>query len=304
MSELKDAYQLITDSIIKSLEQGVVPWRKTWAYHGPGAYPRNLLTKKYYRGINTLLLMATSLMAKYSSPFWLTFKQCKDFGGFVKKGAKSTPIAFWKFIEKVVKIEDADDLQNWSPQEIQRGEKIIKRKPLLKYYRVFNVEQTEGIPGEKIPVPEENNNDPIQSAEEIVKSYKTMPPITKGEPAYNPEKDIIKMPDIVDFESSEEYYSVLFHEAVHSTGHKSRLNRDGITGLILFGSHMYSNEELIAEIGACFLNLEAGIKAKTIENSTAYIQSWLKKLKNDPKSVVFAAAQAQKAVDYILNIKH
>ena len=230
-------------------------------------------------------------------------RQSRQLGGYVKKGAKSTPIAFWKFFEKVLKKEDADDLQNWSPYEIQRGEKVISGKPLLKYYRVFNIDQTEGIPAAKIPAPPENKNNPIQSAESLLKKYKTMPPINKGEPAYNPKDDIIKMPDIGDFDSSEEYYSVLFHESIHSTGHKSRLNRDGITKLIIFGSHQYSKEELVAEIGACFLNLEAGIKEKKLDISAAYIKSWLEELKNDPKFIVFAASQAQKAVDYILGLE-
>lgn len=304
MSQLKDAYQIITDTIIKSLEQGVIPWKKTWQYSGAGAVPKNLITKKNYRGINRLLLMSRTFSENFSSPFWLTFNQCKKMGGYIKRGSVSTPIAFWKWIDIELKIEDADNLDNWNASEIGRGYKVLKRKPFLTYYRVFNLDQTEGIAKEKIPVSVLSENDPIEGAEKIIAGYRTMPAIEKGDPAYSSVEDKIFMPDITHFESSEGYYSTLFHECVHSTGHESRLNRPGITCPTRKGSDEYSFEELVAEIGACFLNLEAGIKNVTFVNSTAYIQSWLQVLKNDRKFVILAASQAQTAADYISGVEH
>ncbi|HSR51412.1 MAG TPA: zincin-like metallopeptidase domain-containing protein, partial [Acidobacteriota bacterium] len=224
----------------------------------------------------------------YSSPFWLTFRQAKQLGGSVRKGQRSVAVVFWKILKK-------------KDEECQGDEETI-RVPLLRYYRVFNVEQCEGLPQEKIPVIEEREIQPLKCAEQIVAGMPCPPEIRHGSTGafYSPEADQIQMPRRGFFETCQDYFSTLFHELTHSTGAKSRLGRLDGKAPAPFGSAEYSREELVAEMGAAFLCGECGIEQATLENSAAYISHWLDKLKSDPRLVVTAAAQAQKAADFIL----
>ncbi len=280
----KDAYQVITDRICELLEKGEIPWEKPW--NAGADMPRNLVSKKEYRGVNPFLLSAM----RFTSPFWLTFKQVKKLGGGVKAGEKGTPVVFWKWIE----YEDKET-----------GEK--EKVPFLRYYTIFNLTQCAGIPEEKIPALEEKTRsfNPIEEAERIVSGMPQRPTIEhiESQAYYRPSNDKVNLPKKELFKSNEEYYSTLFHELTHSTGHESRLNRKGIIELNSFGSHNYSKEELCAEMGSAFLCGEAGIVERIIENSAGYIQGWLKRLRSDKKFLVHAAAQAQKASDFILGRK-
>jgi len=273
-----NVYEIITEKIIERLESGDIPWHKPWTGDD---WPKNLISKKEYRGINVFLLGCQ----KYSNPYWVTYKQAKQVGGNVKKGEKSSIIVFWKQI----KVKDPVD-----------PEKLI---PMLRYYRVFNIEQCEGIDLKKIPVSEVNHDfQSIDACEKTINDMQNKPNIEHGENKayYRPSTDIVNMPKKENFVNEEFYYSVLFHEIGHSTGHKSRLDRKNFeTGC--FGSETYTKEELVAEMTAAFMCGCHKIENKTLDNSAAYIKSWLRKLKNDPKMVVLAAAQAQKAADYILN---
>lgn len=273
-----DVYQEVTDAIVAALEEGTVPWRRPWRAVA-GDLPRNLVSGKAYRGINLLLLS----MAPYESPFWLTFKQCKEKGGKVRKGEKSTLIVFWKRIM----IEDKD---------------TGKRKtiPLLKYYRVFNAEQCEGLTlpdAEAMP-----EFDPIAEADRIIAEAQNMPQIHYGgdAAAYVPVLDLIKMPPREAFNSPSDFYRVCFHEMTHATGHKDRLNREGIVKFDKFGSEQYSKEELVAEMGSAMLSTVANLPGDVIPPSASYIASWLNALKDDPKMVIWAAGKAQRAADFIL----
>lgn len=279
-------YEVINSRIIELLEQGSVPWRKTW--HAESCMPKNLVSKKEYRGINIFLLGCQ----EYSSPYWLTFKQAADKGGHVRKGEKSTPVVFWKWI-------DRKDVDGADTEESNGNGKV----PLLRYYSVFNVEQVDGIIAPPSPESITNQFSPIQIAQEIIAGMPLRPEVKHGgnQPAYSPMLDYVRMPEPSSFLSPEEYYATAYHELVHSTGHSSRVGRKGILEPSYFGSHEYSKEELVAEMGAAFLCGVAGIGHRTIENSAAYIRGWLKSLKNDKKMLVMAAAQAQKAADYILN---
>lgn len=279
-------YDVINQRIIELLEQGTIPWRKTW--NGESNYPKNLISKKEYQGINHFLLSAMP----YSSPYWLTFKQVQDKGGHVIKGSKSTPVIFWKWLDRSG-IEISEELEN------RAG-----KTPLLRYYSVFNLEQTEGI---QTPEPEETHNDHerLQEPEQVIKDMPMKPEIRFGgnKAYYSPSLDYLQLPHLHNFEGPEEYYSTLFHELVHSTGHASRLGRKSILEPSYFGSHEYSKEELVAEMGAAFLCGLTGIDHRTLKNSAAYIRGWLKVLKNDKTLLVHAAAQAQKASDFIMNRK-
>jgi len=277
-------YKIITDRITALLEEGVVPWQKSWnANQQP---PQNLVSRKQYRGINILLLHSMG----YASPYWLTFKQALALGGHVKQGQKGCPVIFWRWME----VENKETGK-------------IEQIPLMRYFTVFNLTQCEGIP---IPAAAEpaKEHSPIQEAEAIVAGMPHRPEINNGlnRAVYSPLSDTVGMPSPETFKSAEAYYSVLFHELTHSTGHESRLNRKGVSRtegkLAAFGSGSdpYAKEELVAEMGAAFLCGQAGIVERTMDNSAAYIASWLQRLKNDPKLVVQAAGQAQKAADYIL----
>jgi antirestriction protein ArdC len=274
-----DVYEIVTERILAELEKGNVPWRRTWS----GGYeaPKNLKSRKAYRGINVFLLG----LAGYASPWWLTFNQARDLGGSVRKGEKGSRVVFWRWIEK----EKADGTKD--------------RFPFLRYYTVFNAEQCD-LPEGKVPAPAEPANDlePVAAAEAIVAAMPNPPTIRNrgSQPCYRPASDEVEVPELERFESAEEYHSTLFHELGHATGHGSRLNRSEVTGTICFGSEDYSNEELVAEMTAAFLCGRAGIEAATIANSAAYIDHWRRKISDDPKLVVTAAARAQKAADYVL----
>ncbi|TKJ41199.1 hypothetical protein CEE37_05915 [candidate division LCP-89 bacterium B3_LCP] len=278
----KDAYQVITDRICELLEKGEIPWQRPW--NSGNDFPKNLASKKEYRGINPFMLASM----RYTSPYWLTFKQAKDLGGGIKAGEKGTPVVFWKWIER---------------EDESTGE--VNKIPFLRYYTVFNLTQTVGIPEDKIPALDEETREfnPIEEAEKIVANMQRRPEIQNIESRayYRPSQDLVNMPKKELFKSDEEYYSTLFHELTHSTGHENRLNRKGIGELQGFGSHSYSKEELCAEFGSAFLCGESGIVERVIENSAGYIQGWLKRLRSDKKFLVQAASQGQKAADFILN---
>jgi antirestriction protein ArdC len=279
-----DMYQIVTDKIIGMLEAGVVPWRRPWSSAG---LPRNLVTKKPYRGLNHFLLSAS----KYVSPFWLTFKQANELGGSIRRGEQSTLIVFWKI-----------DQKEHSPQE--SGKQETHRRFLLRYYRAFNLEQCDLPQGviDKLPKVETHEHDPIDEAEWIVANMPQRPALeTAGSKAfYNLLTDRVTIPPRELFTTAEEYYATLLHELTHSTGHPTRLARETITEAAPFGSATYSKEELCAEMGSAFLCAEAGISSVVIENQAAYVAGWLSKLREDRKLLVYAAAQAQKAADFIL----
>ena len=280
-------YDLITDRIIALLEKGVIPWRKPW--DATSGAPRNLVSGKAYRGINAMLLSCLG----FSSPWFVTFNQAKALGGFIKDGVHGFPVVFWKFLEAST-APDGDDEQDGGRD----------RAPLLRYYTVFNLEQTEGITAGKIPAAEPRRFDPIEACEQIVADMPQRPEIrytNAGLAYYQPSTDTVTMPLRETFTSPAEFYGTLFHECVHASGATHRLARKSLTGWAPFGSAEYSREELVAEMGAGFLCAAAGIDGATLENSAAYIKSWLQVLKDDRRAVIVAAGQAQKAADFILD---
>lgn len=278
----KSVAELITEQIITRLEAGTIPWRKPWTPLAGNGSPRNLVSGKPYRGINVLLLACQP----FASPYWLTFKQAQDKGGTIRKGEKGTAVVFWNWVE----VEDSET----------GAEKNI---PFMRHYTVFNLEQTEGIEGPCTAEATEKPFSPIQAAENIIAAMPQRPDIRHiGTRAYyKPAFDFVNMPPQATFHQEEGYYCTLFHELAHATGHASRLARKGVTEPTTFASHEYSKEELIAELAAAFLCAETGIEQTTIDNSAAYIQSWLRELKNDKTLVIFAAGQAQRATDFIMD---
>lgn len=279
-----NVYETVTQRIVALLEQGTVPWRKPWR-GGPGGIPRNLVSGKPYRGINVALLGCQD----WDSPWWLTFKQARDLDGHIRKGEKGTPVVLWKWLELAPPGGSAED--------------ETERFPMLRYYTVFNLEQCEGVSHPAATPPTEPNFNPIDACEAVVSHMPNPPTIERGgdHACYRPGADLVNIPPPHRFDAPAGYYSTLLHELVHSTGHPSRLARKGITELEAFGSHTYSREELVAEFGASFLCVHCGIVNATIDNNAAYIDTWLGRLNSDKALVVVAAAQAQKAADFILD---
>lgn len=273
-------YQLVTDRILEQLEKNIIPWRKPWV----GGMPVNYMTQKSYQGINLLLL-------PYGGE-WITYKQCTELDGNVKKREKSSMIIFFKMVEK--EDEDNPDQQ--------------KVYPCIKYSNVFHISQCEGVTS-KLPDSEPSDIDLIERAENVISSYVTRANLDlqtirgSNRAFYDLVKDSITLPDISQFTNSNDYYSVAFHELAHSTGHKERLNR-WTDSKVSFASIDYSKEELVAEIGASMvmnmLDLEI---PETFENSIAYIDGWRKKIKSDNKIIVSSANLAQKSANLILDIE-
>lgn len=280
-----NVYELVTNRIIEQLENNIVPWEKPWGGTLDGAF--NRVSKKPYSILNQILL-------KYGGEY-ASFKQWKDLGGHIRKAEKSEIIVFWKMYPIKEKQDD--------------GTEIIKTIPLLKYINVFHISQVDGVEPLKQKVT--HDIEPIDKAEKILNDYWNRENITiehvKGDKAfYSPMFDKIQLPLFEQFKQSEEYYSTAFHESVHSTMKTSRCNRqeDRKGKVVSFGSEEYSKEELVAEVGSAQLMNMVGIETtKSFRNSTAYIQSWLKVLRNDNKFIVSASSKAEKAVNYILGIQ-
>jgi antirestriction protein ArdC len=278
-----DPYQQLTDKIIAKLKKGEIPWKKPWKCMQFG-YPKNMISDKIYKGANFF----NALMENRESPHWLSYKQAKQLGGQVKKGEKGLPIIFFTFVEGT-----NDDGKDY-------------KFPVVRKSVVFNIEQCEGIenPTEKQreEFKEENYTEfnPIDNCEELLSTFSDkVAPYKNTDHAkayYIPSTDSINMPEKERFTSSEGYYATLFHEIGHSTGHKSRLDRD-LSGQ--FGTKSYAREELVAELTSAFLCTKAGIENDTVDNAAAYIQNWLGALRNDKKLVYDAMKEAFKAIEYM-----
>ena len=279
-------HQMVTDKYIEFLEKGVVPWQKTWV-GGPNAAPMSVATGKPYRGVNVFLLGC----AGYTNPWWLTYKQAQALGGNVKRGESSSFAIFWKRVSKTT--EDAET-----------GEENDHSYWLLRYYRVFNVDQcelpesvTKKYSAPTVELPPAFGT--VEAAEELWANMPNKPAVTsrdEGNAWYEYDTDTVNVPPRERFTSPDGYYGALYHELAHSTRHESRLARR--TTPARFGSEDYSREELVAEMTSGFLCNEVGLTGE-FTNSVAYIQGWLKALQNDRRLVVVAAGQAEKAASYI-----
>lgn len=297
----KDPYEAITNKIIEAMKKGVCPWQKPWSGGTGGDYVSHS-TGRPYSFLNTILLM---LDEKEPGEF-ITFNQVKAAGGRVKKGAHGTVIYFYKRLH--YEIDATDEQGNIELDENGQPIKLERNPIYLKGYNVFSLADVEGID------PKHINSDytpsdlqPIDKAEQIVSGYygqagaPALNITLSGRAFYRPSSDSVTMPRLDQFTEAAEYYSTLFHESVHSTGHDSRLNRLTTNKAQKFGDENYSREELVAEIGAAFLVNHAGIDCeKAFNNSVAYLQGWIKHLTNHKRDFAIACAQAEKAVRYIM----
>ncbi|OQY36663.1 MAG: hypothetical protein B6226_06185 [Candidatus Cloacimonetes bacterium 4572_65] len=280
-------YDMVNNIIIEKLKEGVVPWQKLWKSQ-QGLPPMSLSTGRVYSGINQILL--SCLAMKYDkSPYFLTYKQADARGGYIKKGEKGFPVVFFKRIEN----------------EDENGD---KKKPyfILRYYKVFHMEQCEDIKlntKEQIILNslelEQRDFVPLEKAEFILRNYSEMPDVSTGvsyNPLYYPKADLIKLPPKGQFETVEEFYSTWFHELIHSTGHSSRLDRLTKEDNIEFRAV----EELIAEIGSAYLSYDAGIIKDVVDNNSSYIDYWLKKIEENSRLFTSATSKAEKAYKFVI----
>jgi antirestriction protein ArdC len=280
-------HRIVTERMIATLQRGTVPWHKPW--QAAAGRPRSMSTGQPYRGVNVFLLAMTAAEEGHGSPFWGTYRQISDLGGQVRKGEHSTLVVFWKKAQ----TEHRDP---------QTGELTVKSLPVLRYYRVFNAAQAGHLPERFHPAPGEHSE--ITEPQAILDGYLARGPrllhVAGDRADYHPATDTIRLPLRSQFRSAQGYYATAFHEAGHSTGHPSRLNRPGIAAFDHFGSGKYAREELVAQMTSSLLCAQAGIdNSETFENSASYIASWLTALNNDNKLVITAAAQAQRACDVI-----
>lgn len=275
-----DIYEAITERITAELEKGNIPWEKPWVGRG-GKLAISYATGKPYSLLNQMILDKPGE--------YLTFKQIQAAGGRVKKGEKARMVVFWKWL----KVKDEDD-------------ETEKEIPFLKYFNVFHLDQCEGIEGKHIksePLPA-SPADIDDAAQAIADDYLQRSGVTlqhsEGDRAfYSPSTDSVTLPKRIQFSSTSEFYSTMFHELTHSTGHAKRLDR--LSKIACFGSEEYSKEELVAEIGAATLVNHVGLEtAHSFRNNAAYVQNWLKVLRNDKRMIVSAAGKAEKAVKLIL----
>ena len=294
-------YKTVTGTVIRMLEKGVVAWRKPWdAPAGSIGLPHNAKSGRRYSGMNWITCWASAMEQGFQSQGWLTGRNVGELGGRVlaDQRKKATLVYFNKQLTKEVENEETGEIE-------------LKPVWYMKFYYLYNTEQCSGLTLPARDAPEEVEFTPIAKAEGVVSSYlkndgNLRLSHTGGDRAfYIPKTDQICMPQPEWFESSEEYYSTLFHEFGHSTGSSNpkRLERfDASAKMAPFGSPVYSQEELVAELAATFLTCEVGIE-NTIENSAAYIQEWLSVLKADPSIIYKAAKNGKRATEYILTEK-
>lgn len=284
--------EIVTEKILAALDSGVVPWRQTWAMTNSH---RGVVRNYAYRGVNVLLLAISQHTEGYEYPLWLSLKDAKKLGVRIRQDElkKSHIVTYFKRL----KIEEKD----------ASNRTVEKTIPLLRYYRVWNIDQLEtyvdcSLIQKRVAAcnSARNTDSPNDAAAAIIAGYPDAPEIRHlgDQPSYSVTMDVVTLPKFENFDSAEDYYAAAFHELSHSTGHESRVGRD-LSGA--FGTPKYAKEELIAEISAAMLIHESGMEDVWNEqNTAAYIESWRSRISRDPKLIVSAASGAEFAARTIL----
>jgi antirestriction protein ArdC len=279
-------HEEVTGKIVAELEQGVAPWVKPWKSGSAGpCLPVNAATRRAYRGVNILTLWGAAAAGGYPLPRWLTFRQARELGGFIRKGERATPIV----LVKQMTVGESGDAAE------EAGEDGTRQVTFLRYFWVFNVAQADGLPASLRAVPEpEPEGERHGRAEAFLAALGAEVRHGGDRACYVPSLDVVMLPPFAAFEGPGHYYATSLHEHAHWSGHPSRLDRD-LSGR--FGSRAYAAEELIAELTAAFLCAELGIEGRL--RHAEYIGSWLELLRTDAKAVFTAASQASRAADWL-----
>jgi len=281
---MSKVHQILTDKVLEMIKNGVAPWKRPWRSTGR---PRNIRGTNY-NGINYFILAMTAEMNGWSN-VWMTYNQIKERGGTIKEDQRKngTCAYFYKMLQRENQV--TGDIEN--------------SHPMFRFFLVYNLSQVDGIVVKGV----NDGSDPVHAElpapQSIVDGYQNAPEIRfgSGSAYYTPVTDKISMPLLSAFDTPEHYYATMFHEMAHSTGHLTRLNRKEVMDPIVFGSHDYSLEELVAELTSVYLCDECGIaNERVMQNSAAYLKSWYDTLKNDPNMFATAASRAQKAATHIL----
>lgn len=285
-----DIYARITDRIVADLEKGVRPWMRPW--HSNNAIGRVTRPLRHnglpYSGMNVLLLWSEATARGFANPMWMTFKQALELGGGVRKGETGSMVVF---ASRFTKTEtDAD------------GEEFDREVPFLKAYSVFNVAQIDGLPDHYYKQKAEPALEPIARIEHADRFFANTGAVIRhgGSRAYYaPALDIIQMPPFESFRDAASYVAVLSHEATHWTAARHRVDRD--LSRYTEDRSERAREELIAELGSCFLCADLGIvpELEPRADHASYLASWLKVLSDDKRAIFSAAAHAQRAAAFL-----
>ena len=286
-----DIYTRITADIVAAIQQGAGKWEMPWHHDGSSiARPRNVTSDKAYRGINVLALWVAAHRAGYTGGIWGTYRQWTERGCQVRKGETATTVVFWKQIGRCGDGERATDGSNPSDHDERSG----RPRFFARGYYVFNEAQVDGYVREELPCLPEFER--ITRADAFFAALNIPIVVGGNEACYRPDIDTIFMPPFDRFFDAASFYSCLGHEAAHGTGAKQRLDRD-LTGR--FGSANYAMDEIVCELTSSFVLADLGIAHRPRAEHAAYIASWLKALKDEPRAIFTAASKAQQAADWM-----
>jgi len=287
----------VTREIIAQLQQGKVFWQKPWTSYG---LPKNYSSGRPYEGFNAFYLNYITDKHAYRAPYSLTFRQAQELGGRIRKGEKGTSILYWK-------LYDCKTVENTRERKLAEEDDRQEKRFVPFLWTVFNIDQVEGVDFQLPTVPVRSGHQIIECCQRVADHYPSpRPRILPGgsQACYAAALDAVQVPEPKRFVSSEAYHATLFHELIHSTGHPARLNRfTGEEKYNRFGDEAYSQEELVAEMGASFLCAFTGIKEQVFQKAVAYLQGWACRLRHDNTMLIYAAAKAFKAASYILSLK-
>ena len=288
-----DAAASITNELIEIIDRGVLPWRKPWTVGGSSVPLRQ--NGEPYQGINNFLLTMRTMVAGYTSPYWMTLRQANELDAKVIKGSKASVVVYYGTAERG-RHEDAHD------DEMDTEDS--KTIPFMKSYRVFNADQIEGLDARYYPAPvdpkEYPERAPIPHMQAFFEAIGASVSFSGPEACYVPTLDKIYMPRIELFENPLNFYAVWGHELGHWTKPRHRLNRS--YGEARFGNTAYAREEIVAELCAVFLGQKLGFSAHTLEQNAAYLDNWLRVLRSDKRAIFKHAADAQRACDYLVAV--
>lgn len=277
-----DVYSRVTAEIIAAIEQGAGEWRAPWFHNGTSiARPTNVSSGKRYRGINTLALWAAGFAAGYDDGLWGTYKQWQDTGAQVREGERSTTVVLWREIQLSRQTDNGDDDDG-------------QRRMFARAFSVFNVAQVDGY--ERPATPTLPEAERLAHAEAFIDNLGVKTEFGGSEAYYRPSVDTVFMPPFTSFRDAASFYAVNLHELGHASGAKHRLDRD-LSGR--FGSATYAAEECCVEILSGLVLADLGIAHHPRPDHAAYVASWLKVLKDDPKAIFTAASKAQQAADWM-----
>ena len=286
-----DASEAITNELIRIIERGVLPLRKPWTAGGSARPLRH--NSEPYQGVNNFLLTMRTVLAGYTSPFWMTVPQANTLGAKIRKGERSSIVVYYG--QSRAQADDEQDANNGDTEEAR----VFR---FQKSYRVFNADQIEGLPDafypDACPIPDHAPSATIPHMQAFFDAIDITTVFAGDEARYSPPVDKVFMPSIERFKNPLSFYGVWAHELAHATKAPHRLNRN--YGLSRFGNTAYSREEIVAELTSCFLGQELGFTAHTLELNASYLYHWLRVLRSDKSAIFKHAADAQKACDYLI----